>query len=231
MKNTIFVITSLFILIAGCGDVSGPSDRVNISITVAPSTAGNVLTSGGDAVGNTAEFLAVANDGWQFSGWTGDIESNENPLIVELQDDIALTANFEVLSNNYRFDMYLEDGTTAELAFGQKPGATDSFDSGIDLESPPAPPDNVIHAWLENDGRELRHDFRNSLNSEIIWDLFVQPGETGVVDINWSRDDGFFEGSMILTDKDGDLNIDMLETDQITLEVNSTRNLQIRFGN
>jgi len=231
MKQIIFVITSLFFLITGCGDVSGPSDRVNISITVAPSTAGNVLTSGGDAVGATAEFLAVANDGWQFTGWTGDVESSENPLNVELQSDIALTANFEVLSNNYRFDMQLTDGTTAELSFGQKPGATDSFDSGIDLESPPAPPENVLHAWLENDERELRHDFRNSLNSEIVWDLIVEPGETGIVEINWSLDDGFFEGSMILTDEEGSFNIDMLETNQATLEINSTRNLQIQFGN
>jgi len=231
MKQIILVITSLFFLITGCGDVSGPSDRVNISITVAPSTAGNVLTSGGDAVGATAEFLAVANDGWQFTGWTGDVESFENPLNVELQSDIALTANFEVLSNNYRFDMQLTDGTTAELSFGQKPGATDSFDSGIDLESPPAPPENVLHAWLENDERELRHDFRNSLNSEIVWDLIVEPGETGIVEINWSRDDGFFEGSMILTDEEGSFNIDMLETNQATLEINSTRNLQIQFGN
>jgi len=231
MKQIIFIVTSLFLLIAGCGDVAAPSDRVNISITVAPSTAGNVLTSGGDEVGATAEFLAVANDGWQFSGWTGDVESTENPLNVELQSDIALTANFEVLSNNYRFDMQLTDGTTAELAFGQKPGATDSFDSGIDLESPPAPPEDVLHAWIENDERDLRHDFRNSLNSEIVWDLIVKPGETGVVEMNWSRDDGFFEGSMVLSDEEGNLNIDMLETNQTTLEINSTRNLQIRFGN
>lgn len=231
MKQIIFIVTSLFLLFAGCGDVSAPSDRVNISITVAPSTAGNVLTSGGDEVGATAEFLAVANEGWRFSGWTGDVESAENPLNVELQNDIELTANFEVLSNNYRFDMQLTDGTTAELAFGQKPGATDSFDSGIDLESPPPPPEGVLHAWIKNEERDLRYDFRNSLNSEILWELVVEPGETGVVDINWSRDDGFFEGSMILTDEEGSFKIDMLESNQTTLEINSTRNLQIRFGN
>ena len=231
MKKTVLLITSLFLLIAGCGDVSGPTDRVNISINVSPSTAGNVLASGGDQVGATAEFLAVANEGWQFSGWTGDVESADNPLNVELEDDIALTANFEVLSNNYRFDLELTDGSTAELAFGQKPGATDSFDSGIDIESPPAPPDGVIHAWFENDGRELRHDFRNSLNSKIIWDLIVEPGESGKVEINWSRDDGFFEGSMVLTDDEGSFKIDMLETNQTTLEIKSTRKLQIHFGN
>jgi len=231
MKQIIFIVTSLFLLIAGCGDVAAPSDRVNISVIVAPSTAGNVLTSGGDEVGATAEFLAVANEGWQFSGWTGDVESAENPLNVELRSDIELTANFEVLSNNYRFDIQLTDGTTAELAFGQKPGATDSFDSGIDLESPPAPPENVLHAWIKNDERDLRYDFRNSLNSEIVWELVVEPGETGVVDINWGRDDGFFEGSMVLTDDEGSFEIDMLESNQATLEVNSTRNLQIQYEN
>jgi hypothetical protein len=77
----------------------------------------------------------------------------------------------------------------------------------------------------------LRYDFRNSLNSEIVWELVVEPGETGVVDINWSRDDGFFEGSMVLTDDEGSFEIDMLESSQATLEVNSTRNLQIQFEN
>jgi hypothetical protein len=231
MKQIIFILATLSIMIAGCGEVAAPTDRVNISIIVAPSTAGNVLTSGGDEVGATAEFLAVANEGWRFSGWTGDVESADNPLNVELQSDIELTANFEVLSNNYRFDMQLTDGTTAELAFGQKPGATDSFDSGIDLESPPAPPEDVLHAYLDSNERDLRYDFRNSLNSEIIWELVVEPGETGVVDINWSRDDGFFEGSMVLTDDEGSFEIDMLESSQATLEVNSTRNLQIQFEN
>jgi hypothetical protein len=231
MKHIIFILATLSIMIAGCGEVAAPTDRVNISIIVAPSTAGNVLTSGGDEVGATAEFLAVANEGWRFSGWTGDVESADNPLNVELQSDIELTANFEVLSNNYRFDIQLTDGTTAELAFGQKPGATDSFDSGIDLESPPAPPEDVLHAYLDSNERDLRYDFRNSLNSEIVWELVVEPGETGVVDINWSRDDGFFEGSMVLTDDEGSFEIDMLESSQATLEVNSTRNLQIQFEN
>ncbi len=231
MKQIIFILATLSIMIAGCGEVAAPTDRVNISIIVAPSTAGNVLTSGGDEVGATAEFLAVANEGWRFSGWTGDVESADNPLNVELQSDIELTANFEVLSNNYRFDMQLTDGTTAELAFGQKPGATDSFDSGIDLEAPPAPPEDVLHAYLDSNERDLRYDFRNSLNSEIVWELVVEPGETGVVDINWSRDDGFFEGSMVLTDDEGSFEIDMLESSQATLEVNSTRNLQIQFEN
>jgi len=36
---------------------------------------------------------------------------------------------------------------------------------------------------------------------------------------------------MILTDEEGSFNIDMLETNQATLEINSTRNLQIQFGN
>ena len=232
MKKTVLLITSLFLLIAGCGDVSGPTDRVNISITVSPSTAGNVLSSGGDQVGANAEFLAVANEGWQFSGWTGDIESNDNPLIVELQGDIELRANFEVLSNNYRFDMELTDGSSfVDLAFGQKPGATDSFDSGIDLESPPPPPAGTVHAWFENDGRDLRQDFRNSLNSRIVWDLVIEPGDSETVQIEWNRDEGFFEGEIILTDIEGTFKVDMLNTDQHTLEINSTRNLQVHYGN
>jgi hypothetical protein len=231
MKYPLHIFTFLILWISGCGDISSPADRVNISINVSPSTAGNVLSSGGDEVGSTAEFLAVANDGWQFAGWSGDVESNENPLSVELEDDIALTANFEVKSNNYLFDLELSDGESyVDLAFGQKPGATDFFDSGIDLEAPPAPP-SALYAWFEGDDRKLFSDFRNSLSSEIVWDLIVESGSSETVQLSWSRDDGQFVGSMVLTDSEGSFKIDMLEVSQTTLEVNGTRNLQIYFDN
>lgn len=40
------------------------------------------------------ELTANASEGWHFSGWTGDITSDENPLIVNVEDDTELTAQF-----------------------------------------------------------------------------------------------------------------------------------------
>jgi hypothetical protein len=44
----------------------------------------------GDAITLTAE----ADLGWGFAGWSGDIVSTANPLVVVVQDDLELTAQF-----------------------------------------------------------------------------------------------------------------------------------------
>ncbi|MBN1780309.1 T9SS type A sorting domain-containing protein, partial [bacterium] len=55
----------------------------------------------GDSVwvdeGETVEVTAVhdADGGYVFSHWTGDIESNENPLIVNMDSPITIEAVFE----------------------------------------------------------------------------------------------------------------------------------------
>ncbi len=45
-------------------------------------------------IGTEVEVLGIPNDGFQFSGWTGDLESTENPLMLTLSQDIAIQANF-----------------------------------------------------------------------------------------------------------------------------------------
>lgn len=230
MKNYLIVGLLISIMIGGCGEISSPGDRVNININTVPSTAGNVLSSGGDEVGNTAEFLAVPNDGWQFAGWSGDIESENNPLELELEDDLNLVANFEVMSNNYRFDLEMSDGESAvELAFGQVSGATDVFDSGIDLEAPPSAAPNSLYAWFDNDNRRLFHDFRNSLSSGVEWVLNVEPGVNSDVTLNWEMNDGVFEGNLYLTDSEETFTIDMNEQKSTSIEVNSRTQLYIYF--
>jgi len=231
MKKLICLLSLFFFLWTGCGEVSSPGDRVNISISAVPSTAGNVLSSGGDEVGNTAEFLAVPNDGWQFVNWSGDVESEENPLTIELEDDLNLVANFEVMSNNYQIDMELTDGETAvDLAFGQVSGATDAFDSGIDQEAPPSAAPNSLYAWFDNDDRKLFHDFRNTNSSEVKWILNVEPGESGEISLKWGMNDGVFEGNLTLTDSDESFTVDMMEEEQTTLNLSSPEELIIYFS-
>ncbi len=206
---TSFILLATLFLTA-CGEMSTMGDRVAISVIASPSTAGTVLTSGGDEIGNTAEFLAVPNNGWQFAGWSGDVESTENPLSFVLEEDVRLIANFEVYSSSYTMDLLVYDGhTSVELAFGQKSGATDSFDSGIDQEAPPAAPKS-LHAWFLNDERRLFRDFRNSLSSEVEWNLYLEPAESDSVNMEWTLDGETLQGSLILTDPEGSVKIDML---------------------
>lgn len=43
------------------------------------------------------ELLALPDSLWEFISWTGDIESFENPLILNIDKNLQLTANFEFL--------------------------------------------------------------------------------------------------------------------------------------
>jgi hypothetical protein len=226
---TITFLTAI-IFIASCGEMSTMGDRVAISVIASPSTAGTVLTSGGDEIGNTAEFLAVPNDGWQFAGWSGDIETAENPLSVVLEEDIRLIANFEVFTNDYTMDLLVYDHQTAvELSFGQKNGATDSYDSGIDQEAPPAAPKS-LHSWFYNDERRLFRDFRNSLSSEVSWDLHIETADSDSVHLEWSLDRDELLGSMILTDSQGSFKIDMLADSTAHIDMSEFDYLLIQYN-
>lgn len=44
--------------------------------------------------GDLVSFAASPEDGWTFEGWSGYIESGDNPLLVQIEEDIALNALF-----------------------------------------------------------------------------------------------------------------------------------------
>lgn len=46
-------------------------------------------------VGTIITATATPNPGFSFSGWTGSMESNRNPLVIPAVEGISLTANFE----------------------------------------------------------------------------------------------------------------------------------------
>ena len=44
--------------------------------------------------GTTVRLTATPNEGWVFAGWSGDVESEENPIELEIKEGINLTALF-----------------------------------------------------------------------------------------------------------------------------------------
>jgi len=229
--RSIILLVIVTIYATSCGEIILGGDTVQINLTVSPSTAGTILTSGGNRVGNTVEILAVPNQNWQFAGWTGDITTDENPLIIVLEENISLTANFSVLSNNYRFSLSLTDQqSVVEMAFGQIPGATDSFDAGIDLEAPPAPPEGTLHAWFDNDNRQLLKDFRNGFTSEITWPLNIKPGVADSVWLNWTFDEESLSGGVFLTNSERTFGVSMTEETSFSIHVDELDDLEIIYS-
>lgn len=45
--------------------------------------------------GASAELTAIANDHYEFTGWTGDVNSTENPLTITVNSDMTIIANFQ----------------------------------------------------------------------------------------------------------------------------------------
>jgi PKD repeat protein len=44
--------------------------------------------------GDVVTLTASADLGWTFAGWTGDVESTENPLVIVVENDVFITAGF-----------------------------------------------------------------------------------------------------------------------------------------
>lgn len=232
MKNPFFIlmVISCTIMMSACGNFTGDTDTVNISVSVNPANAGSVLSSGGDVLGNTVQFLAVPNPGWVFAGWSGSVESFDNPLSFVLEDDVDLVANFSIFRNDYQVLLQLSDQTSnVELRFGQLPGATDFFDSGTDLESPPPPPGNTLHAWFQSSERELFWDYRNAFSPEVIWELQISGGQSENLTLTWTRQFEAFSGSLILTDTSESFETDMTTQDSQSIDTAQSESLRIIY--
>ncbi|WP_441001229.1 BspA family leucine-rich repeat surface protein [Fodinibius sp. SL11] len=94
---------------------NGGDETTTYSVNVSSSEGGSVDPSGTNEYdeGEEIEIEASANDEYMFAGWTGDVESEENPLSLTVDQDYELSANFEV--KNYELTINTEgEGEVAE---------------------------------------------------------------------------------------------------------------------
>ncbi len=124
---TLTAVPNLGYVFAGWGnDASGSSNPLVITMTgpktisasfiTAPLYSLNVTTSGPGAVavdppgtqfiaGTTVTLTATAEDGYAFTGWSGDVVSNANPLFLYIDGNKNVVANFteatEIVSDDF----------------------------------------------------------------------------------------------------------------------------------
>jgi hypothetical protein len=73
----------------------GVQGEALFKVQINASQGGNVNTSGGSYPINTQiEITATPNDGFEFTGWSGNASSNENPLSYTVVGNADITANF-----------------------------------------------------------------------------------------------------------------------------------------
>lgn len=60
----------------------------------------NVDKTGPYVTGDTVRLTAVPNTGWQFTGWSGDVTSTDNPLVYIVSNtNLTVEANFQMAVN------------------------------------------------------------------------------------------------------------------------------------
>ncbi len=67
--------------------------------------------------GQNLNLWATPDNGYTFTGWTGDTVSSENPLDMALNTDVSLTANFEPLPS-YPLNITSQNGTVTKSQEG-----------------------------------------------------------------------------------------------------------------
>lgn len=213
-------------LILLLGSCSSSTDSVSEPVTLkfqlttqaSPNEGGAVSpTSSLVDIGTTLSVEATPNTGWAFDGWSGSIESEQNPLNVQINNNVDLTANFRQIESIYRVSLTLTDdsGTLDALGFGQ---LQDPTSEGVP-DAPPPPPSGVLTGWFERDGLRLFMDYRESLELSATWQLNVELGAGEQLNLSWQIESELLEGSLKLFGPDGTELADMLQdsTAQLTL--------------
>lgn len=73
-------------------------DQYQLMVDANPSEGGSVdPSSGAFEEGAEVQIEATSNEGWNFTGWSGDLDSDENPVTVTMDSTIELSANFEAI--------------------------------------------------------------------------------------------------------------------------------------
>lgn len=70
------------------------------TLTTAASGQGTVSGAGNYNPGKSVSVSAVPASGWEFSGWSGSVSGNTNPISVVMNSNKTITANFTEISIN-----------------------------------------------------------------------------------------------------------------------------------
>lgn len=162
--------------------------------------------------GTVVELKATPGTAYEFTEWTGDLNSTDNPKTIVIDEPKTVTANFSVKNNKAAFKVnvdweavnqtaqkYTSNSASTITHFGARlvyPKQNAAFaqsvkkvteDSAgvITMEVPPADSARLLVAAVQYDGSNNK-----LLKMGVLEDLNIQSGESyewGVDDITWSN--------------------------------------------
>ena len=173
------------------------------------------------------ELTAQADNDWLFTGWSGDLASTENPVVVVMDSNRSITANFDPFSNEYTVDLSFEDNRgNFDMQFGQ---STDP--ESLRRLAPPPPPAGALNAYFRFDGTNYVRDYRMDTETDVTWELRYQAGDGTGLTLSWNLNPSEINGILLLKDEDEDetFEINMLEENSVDLRDGEDGVLWIRF--
>lgn len=200
----------------------------NLAISISPDNAGTVEPSSGIfEEGSEVEINASANEGWVFNSWSGDVESENNPIVLSMDDDKSLIANFIDLRSDYKVGLTLKDNLgEVQLELGQK-----SDFSELLLQAPPPPPDGVLYAAFENNSEKYIRDYRPIVETDLKWELYINAGSGENLRLEWMIDESVMDGALLIRDELETFEIDMQASSALELEGIESNLLIIEYNN
>jgi len=114
VKHLLF--TFLLFFISSC-DSSGPPTTYPVSVSSSPDTAATVYASKNEAEeGTQVQIQAQVNEGWRFTGWTGNLsEQDELETTVTVDSEINATAQFNRKEHELSVSTEGEGSVTEEV--------------------------------------------------------------------------------------------------------------------
>ena len=113
VKKLIFLLLGLILISCGGGDdedvtpiqvTPEPVVIEKFTLTLSATEGGSVDTAEGSFdAGTSVNLTATPQNGYVFSGWSGDSDSNENSISITVNGNLTFTANFSLVDVNTGF--------------------------------------------------------------------------------------------------------------------------------
>ena len=114
--------------------------------TVGGGSVSRVPSQASYAEGSDVELTAVADPGWSFAGWSGDLSGSANPATLTMSDDAQVTATFT--QNSYTLSINAVGGGSVNVSPNQ---ATYTYGQVVQLAAVPDA-GNFFQGWSGDAG-------------------------------------------------------------------------------
>lgn len=137
MQRRLWLLLLLFSIgIVACNDLDFNLNTYRVQIEVEPIESGSVSPAQDTLIDEGVEITlqAVNKEGYAFSGWSGDLNEDENPITILVYEDYNLRANFV----KKKYELAIEENGRGEVLERVVSAKTYEHGTLVELSAQPA---------------------------------------------------------------------------------------------